>query len=66
MYGDIYINDYGQGHGLDVTVDLGNGEFARLYTDPVVPAGMSQVALAEEALAPENCGAKLIWSRANA
>ena len=66
MYGDIYINDHGKGDGLDVTVDLGNGKFAKLYTDPEVLDGWNQVELVEDALAPKYSGAKLIWSRANA
>ena len=34
MYGDIFTHDLGPGNGVDVSIDLGNGKFFKVYTDP--------------------------------
>lgn len=33
-YGDVLVRDQGPGCGVDVAVDLGNGKFAKVFTDP--------------------------------
>ena len=67
MYGDIYVNN--SDHGLDVTIELADGKFAKVYTDNAETGavhGFGQAGFTEDALAPKHSGAKLIWSRANA